>query len=84
MSVGKFWYVVADIVFAVNPFVKLVAPVTVPPVKELPVLPVKFTPKLGYVPAIWILVPPVIVIEGVTVIVPPLTLLNVKIPVEVL
>ena len=30
-SVGKFWYVVADIVFAVKPFVKFVDPVTVPP-----------------------------------------------------
>ena len=44
---GKFWYVVADIVFAVNPFVKFVAPFTVPPVKFEPVVPVKFTPKFG-------------------------------------
>ena len=28
---GKFWYVAADIVFAVNPFVNVVGPVTVPP-----------------------------------------------------
>jgi hypothetical protein len=31
--------VVADIVFAVNPFVKFVAPFTVPPVKVLPPVP---------------------------------------------
>jgi hypothetical protein len=29
---GKFWYVVAEIVFAVKPPVNIVAPVTVPPV----------------------------------------------------
>ena len=41
ISVGKFWYVVAEIVFAVKPPVKLVAPVTVPPVNvELVVIPV--------------------------------------------
>ncbi len=33
--IGKFWYVVADIVLALNPFVKLVDPDTVPPVKVL-------------------------------------------------
>ena len=32
-SVGKLTYVVADIVLAVNPSMKFVAPVTVPPVK---------------------------------------------------
>ena len=37
ISCGKFWYVVADIVFAVNPPVNIVAPVTVPPVKVPPV-----------------------------------------------
>ena len=44
---GKFWYVVADIVLAVSPFVKLVGPFTVPPVKFEPVVPVKLTPKFG-------------------------------------
>mgnify|MGYP007090467288 CR=1 FL=1 len=33
---GKFKYVVAEIVFALSPFVKLVAPLTVPPVKVPP------------------------------------------------
>ena len=33
LNCGKFKYVVADIVFAVNPFVKFVDPLTVPPVK---------------------------------------------------
>jgi hypothetical protein len=33
---GKFWYVVADIVLAVKPFVNVVEPVTVPPVKVVP------------------------------------------------
>ena len=33
---GKFRYVVAEIVLAVNPFVKVVGPDTVPPVKLPP------------------------------------------------
>ena len=32
LKLGKFWYVVADIVVALNPLVKLVGPYTGPPV----------------------------------------------------
>ena len=38
--VGKFWYVVAEIVLALKPPVKMVAPLTVPPVNGEDVLPV--------------------------------------------
>ena len=65
-SVGKFKYVVADIVVAVKPLVKVVPPVTVPPLKgrkspDTPVDPVKLIPKFGYVPFIPMFVPPLIV-----------------------
>ena len=50
MSVGKFTYVVADIVFAVKPPVKFVAPDTVPPVNPLlDEPPVAVIPEIGIV-----------------------------------
>ena len=50
---------VADIVFAVKPLVKLVGPFTVPPVKLEPVVPVKEIVRLPLVPLILIFWPAV-------------------------
>jgi hypothetical protein len=71
ISWGKFWYVVADIVFTVTPFWKLVNPVTVPPLKGK-YLPVTLSGKFWYVVAdiVFVVNPFVNVVDPVTV--PPL------------
>ena len=67
MSNGKFKYVVADIVFAVNPLKNLVPPVTVPPLNGK-----KFPLTVDVDP----------VVNPVTLKVPPVLLVNVAVPAE--
>ena len=67
MSVGKFWYVVADIVLAVKPPVKIVPPVTVPPLNGK-----KFPLTVDVDP----------VVRPVTLKVPPVLLVNEIVPAE--